>query len=79
MNREADERRDLDDKGLGQNKVLCSSSGVELPMVKLPLQAPRRSLRQGDRSPTSRRLLALRTTLTRISPCRLFLVASSLV
>ena len=32
--------RDLDDKGLGQNKVLCSFSGVKLPIVKLPLQAP---------------------------------------
>ena len=31
--------RDLDNKKLGQNRVLCSSSGVELPMVKLPLQA----------------------------------------
>ena len=51
--------RDLDDKGLGQNKVLYSSSRVELPMVKLPLQALRRSLRQGDRSPASCRLLAL--------------------
>ena len=30
-------RWDLDDKEFGQNKVLCSSSGVELPMVKLPL------------------------------------------
>ena len=29
--------RDLDDKGFGQNRVLCSSSGVKLPMVKLPL------------------------------------------
>ena len=29
--------RDLNDKGLGQNKVLCSSSEVELPMIKLPL------------------------------------------
>ena len=36
MNREADERRDLDDKGFGQNKVLCSSSGVELPLCRLP-------------------------------------------
>ena len=51
--------RDLDDEGFGQNKVLCSSPGVELPMVKLPLQSPRRSLRQGDRSPATRRLLAL--------------------
>ena len=37
--------RDLDDKGLGKNKVLCSLSGVKLPMIKLLLQAPRRSLR----------------------------------
>ena len=51
--------RDLDDKGLGQNKVLYNSSRVELSMVKLPLQAPQRSLRQGDRSPASCRLLAL--------------------
>ena len=71
--------KDLDDKGLGQNKVLCSSSGVELPMVKLPLQAPRHSLRQGNRSPTSRRLLALRTILTRIPPCCLFLIDFSLL
>ena len=32
--------KDLDDKGLGQNKVLCSLLGVELPMIKLSLQAP---------------------------------------
>ena len=32
--------RDLDDKGLGQNKVLCSFSKVKLPMIKLSLQAP---------------------------------------
>ena len=51
--------RDLDDKGLDQNKVLCSSSRFILPMVKLPPQAPRRSLRQGDRSLASCRLLAL--------------------
>ena len=50
---------DLDNEGFGQNKVQCSSLGVELPMVKLPLQAPRRSLRQGDRFPASCRLLAL--------------------
>ena len=51
--------RDLDDEGLGQNKVLCSSSEVELPMVKLPLQAPQHSLRKADRSLASCRLLAL--------------------
>ena len=36
--------KDLDDEGVDQNKVLCSSSGVKLPMVKLPLQASRHSL-----------------------------------
>ena len=50
--------RDLDNKGLSQNKVLYSSSEVELPMVKLLLQALRRSLHQGDRSSASCRLLA---------------------
>ena len=51
--------KDLDDKGLGQNKVLCSSSEVELPW-STTMQAPRqRSLRQGDRSPAIRRLLTL--------------------
>ena len=34
------------------------------------------SPRQEDRSPATRRLLALRTALTRIPPCRLFLVTS---
>ena len=70
--------RDLDDKELDQNKVLCSSSRIELPIVKLPLQTSRRSLHQGDRSPATRRLLALRTALTWIIPYRPFLVASSL-
>ena len=51
--------RDLDNEGLGQNKVLCSFLEVELLMVKLPLHAPRRSLRQEDRSLASCRLLAL--------------------
>ena len=51
--------RDLDDEELGQNKVLYSSSGVKLPVVKLLLQAPRRFLCQGDRSPATRRLLVL--------------------
>ena len=37
--------RNLDDKGIGQNKVLSSFSEVKLPIVKLPLQAPQRSLR----------------------------------
>ena len=37
--------KDLDDEKFGQNKVLCSSSRVELPIIKLPLQAPRHSLR----------------------------------
>ena len=48
--------------------------------MAITMQAPRqRSLRQGDRSPATRRLLALRTALTRIPPCHLFLVASSLL
>ena len=68
--------RDLDDKGFGQNKVLCSSSGVELPW-STTMQAPRqRSPRQGDRSLATRRLLALRTALTWIPSCYLFLVTS---
>ena len=49
--------------------IRCCSvfSGVELPLVKLPMQAPRRSLRQEDRSPATCRLLApLKTVLTRI-------------
>ena len=33
-------RRNMDDEGLSQNKILCSSSGVKLPIVKLSLQAP---------------------------------------
>ena len=28
--------KDLDDKGLGQNKVLYSFLGVELPLCRLP-------------------------------------------
>ena len=48
MNREADERRDLDNKGLGQNKMLCSSFRSQTATM----QAPRRSLRQEDRSPS---------------------------
>ena len=28
--------KDLDGKGLGQNKVLCSSSRVKLPLCRLP-------------------------------------------
>ena len=71
------ERRDLDDKGLGQKKVLCSFSGVELPW-STTMQAPRHSLCQGDRSPATRRLLTFRTALTQIPSCRLFFVASSL-
>ena len=76
--------RDLDDKGLGQNKVLCSSSRVELPW-STTMQAPQHSLRQGDRSPASYRLLALELHWLRFLfvasslsslLCRLFFVAS---
>ena len=79
--------RDLDDEGLGQNKVLCSSSGVEL-LWSTTMQAPQqRSPHQGDRSPATRRFLALEPHWLRFFliasfllpfPCRLFLVASSL-
>ena len=49
--------RDLDDKGLGQNKVLFGF-GVELQMAKSPnVSSP--TLCQGDRSPATRQLLAL--------------------
>ena len=52
--------RDPDDKGLGQNKVLCSALEVKLLMVKLPLQAPwQRSPCQQNRFLATRRLLAL--------------------
>ena len=51
--------RDLDDERLGHNKVLCSFSGVELPWSTI-MQTPRqRSPRQRDKSPATRRLLAL--------------------
>ena len=46
-------RRDLDDKGFGQNKVLFSIQRGRTAKGKLPMQAPRRSLRQGDRSPAT--------------------------
>ena len=77
--------RDLDDKGLGQNKVLCSLSGIELPMIKLSLQAPRRSLCQRDRFPATCRLLTLKpqwlgfllvASFLLPLPCRFFLITS---
>ena len=51
--------RDLDDERLGQNKVLCSSSEVKLPLIKLPLQALQHFPRQGDGFPAICRFLAL--------------------
>ena len=68
-------RRDLDDEGLGQNKVLCSFSRVELPMVNyhagfLTLPAPRKQI--SGYPPAS----GSRTVLTQISPCRLFFITS---
>ena len=79
--------RDMDDKELGQNKVLCSSSRVKLPR-STTMQAPRQRFpRQGDRSLATRRLLALEphwfrflflaSSLTLLL-YRLFLVASFL-
>ena len=69
------QRRDLDDKGLGQNKVLYSSSGVKLPMVNYHTGSPAFLV-------TGRQIFGYppasgsRTALTRILPCRLFLDAS---
>ena len=48
-------RRDLDDKGPGQNKVLCSFSGAKL----LTIKAFQYSLRQRDRFPATYQLLPL--------------------
>ena len=67
--------KDLVDEGLGQNKVLYSSSGVELPIINYhtgssTLPVPGRQI--CGYSPTS----GSRTTLTRIPPCCFFLVAS---
>ena len=50
-------RKDLDDKELDQNKMLYSSSGVELPIVNYHTDSP--TLRQRDRSPVTGPLLAL--------------------
>ena len=47
------------EEGLGQNKVLCSSSTESNCQWSTTIQASRRSPRQGDRSPATCRLLAL--------------------
>ena len=67
--------KDLDDKKVGQNKVLSSSLEVKMPLSTI-IHAPRRGERWGDRSLATRRLLAFRTTLTRIPLCRFFLVTT---
>ena len=51
--------KNLDDEGLGQNKVLCSSSGVEPPWLTTMQALRQRFSRQRDRSPATRRLQAL--------------------
>ena len=70
--------RDLNDKGRGRNKVLCSSLGVELLMVNYHLGSPALPAagRQISGYPPA---FGSRTILTRISPCQLFLVASFLL
>ena len=68
-------RRDLGDKGLNQNKVLCSSSGVELPMVNNHAGFPTLPA-LGRQIPGYPPVSGSRTALTRIPPCRLFYVAS---
>ena len=50
--------RDMDDKGLGQNKVLYSFLGVKLPW-STTMQVSQCFLRQGDKSPAIRRLVSL--------------------
>ena len=53
--------RELDDKGVGQNKVLSNFSGVKLPWSTI-IQALRQCfLRQEDRFLAIRLLLALET------------------
>ena len=37
-------KKNLNDEGLGQNKMLCSFLRVKLEIVKQPLQAPQYSL-----------------------------------
>ena len=54
-----EERRDLFKERLGRNKVLCSSSMELNCQLSTTMQAPRRSLRQRDRSPAICWLLAL--------------------
>ena len=53
------EKRDLFEEGLGQNKVLYSSSTKSNCLCSTIIQAPRRSLHQGNRSPATCRLLTL--------------------
>ena len=68
--------RDLDDKGLGQNKILCSFSGVKLPIVNYyagslaALPALRRQISGYPPASYSR------TALTWIPPYCLFFVVS---
>ena len=74
--------RDLDNKGLGQNNVLCNSLEVKLLMVILLLQAPQYPLHHKNRSLVSCWLLTLKPHwlgfLFVALLCRLFLVTSSL-
>ena len=68
-------RRNLDDEGLGQNKVFCNSLRVKLQMVNyhasfLTLSMPGRQISGYPLGSSSR------TAPTRISPCHLFPFAS---
>ena len=66
--------RDLDDKGLGQNKMLYSFLEVKLPIVNYHAGSPTLLALERQISgylPAS----GSRTTLTRIPSCYLFLVA----
>ena len=67
-------RRDLDDKELGQSKVLCSSSKVELPMVNDHTDFPALSVPGKQISGYPPASSSSRTTLIQTPPYCLFLV-----
>ena len=67
--------RDLDNKGLNQNKVLCSSLRVELPMVNYYTGFPV-LFTLGKQIFGYPLTSGSRTVLTWIPPCHFFLIAS---
>ena len=69
-------KRDFDDKRLGQSKVLCCSSRVELLIVNYYADFPALSAPERQISGYPPASGSSRTTLTRTPPCRLCLVTS---